>query len=82
MNDDDYEHPTMIVEEANEWQRRFLEMYVQNEDLKQRVKGYKEAMDKIDKTLHCIGGPLNDNFLGYSREQLKPFFRIAEIIRC
>lgn len=27
---------------------------------------------------YCIGGPLNDNKLGYSREQMVTFARIGE----
>lgn len=35
---------------------------------------------RIKMQLICIGGPLNDNFLQYSKEQLKPFFKIQDIL--
>lgn len=82
MNNEAYEEPSMIIEEATEWQRRFLELYVQNEDLRHKVKEYQEAMKKVEKTLYNIGGPLNDNRYGYTKDQLYPFFRIAEIVKC
>lgn len=40
------------------------------------IREYKEAMRRIYKILFSIGGPLNDNFLRYSRDQLVTFTRI------
>jgi len=41
----------------------------------------KLSCNNINNILYCIGGPLNDNVLGYTFEQLKPFFRIHEQVR-
>ena len=40
----------------------------------------EEILDKIHLMLVCIGGPLNDNYHKYSKEQLKVFFDIARLI--
>jgi hypothetical protein len=39
-----------------------------------------EMLAKINVELIRVGAPLNDNFLQYSKEQLKPFFRIQDIL--
>jgi hypothetical protein len=46
--------------------------------LKQRCAQHEADKEKIRDILYCIGGPLNDNILRYSREQLVPLFRIGE----
>lgn len=46
-------------------------------NLTARVKAMNEAMRKIHMVIYCVGGPLNDNKLGYSRQQMEPFSRIA-----
>lgn len=48
------------------------------EMLKQLNTNFLESDNAIYKILHCIGGPLNDNKLGYTKEQLDPFFRIRD----
>jgi hypothetical protein len=48
-------------------------------ELKETVTRLKEAIDSVRNNLYCIGGPLNDNKLGYTKEQLAPFFRIANL---
>lgn len=42
------------------------------EDLERRLK-------QIHMILFCCGGPLNDNVLGYTKEQRVTFHRIAEL---
>jgi hypothetical protein len=46
-------------------------------NLRDRVKCMNEAMRKIYMEVYGVGGPLNDNKLGYSRQQMVPFSRIA-----
>lgn len=41
---------------------------------------YLENVRKVNKMLYCIGGPLNDNKLEYTREQLQIFFLIQETL--
>jgi hypothetical protein len=48
-------------------------------ELKEQVTAYKDAADRIHLMLICIGGPLNDNKLGYTREQLKLFYDIERL---
>lgn len=37
-------------------------------------------LSNIRMQLIAVGAPLNDNALQYSKEQLKPFFRIQDIL--
>ena len=41
---------------------------------------YLENVRKVNKMLYCIGGPLNDNKLKYTKEQLQIFFLIQETL--
>ena len=50
----------------------------QIEELRDEVKCLKERMHRAWSHIYCIGGPLNDNKLGYTRAQMATFFRIAE----
>jgi len=45
-----------------------------------RVEELEDSMRQIRLKLICIGGPLNDNVLGYSNEQLRIFRAISNII--
>jgi hypothetical protein len=45
--------------------------------LEEQLEWRKEAMRKIHMEIYGIGGPLNDNLLNYSKEQMMPFFRIG-----
>lgn len=40
----------------------------------------EDKLKRIRLQLICIGAPLNDNFLRYSKEQLKPFGKIQDIL--
>lgn len=44
--------------------------------LEKQVADYQERMKAIKMECICIGGPLNDNKLGYTRVQMMPFSRI------
>jgi hypothetical protein len=44
------------------------------------VKEYKQAQKEIGLIIYGMGAPLNDNLLGYTKEQLVPFSRIATIM--
>ena len=50
---------------------------VKIEKLKRQIKMDKEAKDKVFYIIYGIGGPLNDNKLGYSKEQMKDFWEIV-----
>ncbi len=50
------------------------------EKLKAELAEYKFAEKEINALMVCIGGPLNDNKLGYTAEQLKPFQAIARLL--
>lgn len=50
-------------------------------ELEEEIALYEEANGKIHMQLYAIGAPLNDNFLGYTKEQLGPFFEIGRFIR-
>ncbi len=44
------------------------------------IAQYIDRLKRIRLQLICIGAPLNDNFLQYSKEQLKPFGKIQDIL--
>ena len=48
-------------------------------DANKRIKRMKYCLKTINKSLICVGGPLNDNVLQYSKEQLTLFFRIQRL---
>ena len=50
----------------------------QLEELRDEVTDLKERARRARLHIYCIGGPLNDNKLGYTREQMVTFARIAD----
>lgn len=50
------------------------------EELEIELAAYQEAESRIHNIIYRIGGPLNDNKLGYSKAQLLPFFQISELL--
>ena len=50
----------------------------QIEELRDEVADLKERASKARMHIYCIGGPLNDNKLGYSRAQMVTFARIED----
>jgi len=53
---------------------------IEIEELKQEAKYKKQSFENIYNILYSVGAPLNDNILGFKKEQLTPFFRISDII--
>ena len=49
-------------------------------ELENHLHDLKKSHKEIRKILFSIGAPLNDNVLCYSKEQLKPFLEISEIL--
>ena len=49
-------------------------------NLEQRVAAFVGASKAIHMLIYGIGGPLNDNRLGYTPDQRKDFYRIYEIL--
>ena len=49
-------------------------------ELEIQIKNMDEGMTLAMREMICIGGPLNDNKLGYTKEQLLPFFRIQSAL--
>lgn len=52
----------------------------QIEEMRDELVDLKERIRNARLHIYCIGGPLNDNVLGYTRAQMAPFFRIAETL--
>jgi hypothetical protein len=48
--------------------------------LKKELKEYKDNAKRVKKMLVCIGGPLNDNYHQYNKDQLKIFWAIDNIL--
>lgn len=53
---------------------------MQIETLKDQVDDYEKRLAAIHREITGIGGPLNDNVLGYSNRQLMPFSRILDTV--
>jgi hypothetical protein len=49
----------------------------QLEELRDEVADLRERAQRARLHIYCIGGPLNDNKLGYTRPQMKTFYEIA-----
>lgn len=49
----------------------------QIEELRDEVEGFKERIRKGASHIYCIGGPLKDNRLGFTKEQIATFREIA-----
>jgi len=52
----------------------------ENIALQERARELNEVLKKIDSKMGCIGGPLNDNFHKYNKEQRKIFFEFRDMI--
>ena len=50
----------------------------QIEELRDEVADLKERARRARLHIYCIGGPLNDNKLGYTRAQMVAFARISD----
>lgn len=50
----------------------------QLEELRDEVADLKERVRRARLHVYCIGGPLNDNKLGYTRAQMVTFARIVD----
>ena len=53
---------------------------VQLEELRDTVDALNVAMREAKSHITCVGGPLNDNKLGYSNAQLVTFHLINECL--
>lgn len=49
-----------------------------NAELEIKVCELQSMIDRALGQIYCIGGPLNDNRLGYNKEQLAEWWRVKE----
>ena len=56
------------------------EQAVEISKLKKRMYEQNNALANIYSLVCCIGGPLNDNILGYTNKQLVTFSKILDEI--
>lgn len=50
-------------------------------ELQKQNKALKETIKDCLGHIYCIGGPLNDNIKGYTKDQLNDFFTIAQLLK-
>jgi len=50
------------------------------EGLNEEVRNHSLACDEVFNIIYCIGGPLNDNKLGYTKVQMLDFFKIKNAL--
>jgi len=48
-------------------------------NLKERLDCLEQDRQRVRDILFCIGGPLNDNRLGFTAAQLQPFWKISQL---
>lgn len=48
-------------------------------NLKEKLYLLEQDRQRVRDLLFCIGGPLNDNLLGFTTAQLKPFWQISQL---
>lgn len=53
---------------------------IEIESLKKTVSLFREDIDTVHNIIFCVGGPLNDNKLMYTKEQMMDFWRIKEAL--
>ena len=58
-----------------------MKIYTCNANQK-TIKQMEKDFADIASMIVCVGGPLNDNVLGYNNKQLKIFRDILNIARC
>ena len=49
-------------------------------ELRRKVKDFKGRAKRAMLFMVCVGGPLNDNLLGYNSEQKKLFVKICDAL--
>lgn len=57
-----------------------VDQVLQMNALEEELRRKETALKEIKWLIICCGGPLNDNFLRYSREQLVIFDQILRLI--
>ena len=50
-------------------------------ELQKEIKELKDVIGWVYSKIFCIGGPLNDNSLGFNKKQQKWFWNVAEYIK-
>jgi len=49
-------------------------------ELQDRISWFKNSEKEVYGIIYGIGGPLNDNKLGFNKEQMAVFLQIADIM--
>ena len=66
--------------EQTKVERLVVKQALKIDDLKKRMRHSEKLIKTVLLKITCIGAPLNDNMLHYSKEQLKIFIEIQEIL--
>ena len=56
-----------------------VELVVANNELRDTVYELRKYFSQVYQHLVCVGGPFNDNFLKFTKEQLAYLYTIKEI---
>lgn len=64
------------------WRKfKVSDIYKENYEMRERIKDMRKCFSEIDSIIYCIGGPLNDNCLQFTKKQMGVFREIADICR-
>lgn len=50
-------------------------------NLEEQVKDYRDSAKRVVSLIYSVGGPLNDNKLGYTKEQMLDWTRVIGYIQ-
>lgn len=50
-------------------------------NLEEQVRDYRDSAKRVVNLIYAIGGPLNDNKLGYTKEQMLDWTRVIGYIQ-
>jgi hypothetical protein len=69
----------MEFEQGEGFEKLAAEQALKIRELTKTIHEYRESLVTIRNIIYCCSGPLNGNKLGYTKEQMKDFAKIADL---
>ena len=77
---ENYFYPKLSVSQETAYCQQIASQAMKITLLENKISQYRENTKQVLMLIGGIGGPLNDNKLKFSRDQMKLFLKIEEII--